>query len=214
MRAAKVILIGVTLAALMVPLVHAITFIGPINYVASHGGNVTFAQNFQAVSLTYPDGLSRFTTMVWGGVLQGNLGFDVGAGANMMVTSITTNSVTYTVTTALPNVNSYVYYWRSTGSAITEPITVTGGTYTYAAGIATVTTVGSPAVVTLTYGTAVAPMIIDAATILIMLIPLLVLAGGGSDARSGDLGPGTLTKIVLLGLVLAAFAWIIQGGGY
>lgn len=215
MKATRVILLGVTLAALMVPLAYAIFFIGPVNYVASHGGNVTFAQNFQATSLTYPDGLSRFTSMIWGGTMLGNLGFDVGAGANMTVTAITANSVTYTITTLLPgNRNSYLYYWRSSGHAITEPLSVTGGTYTYAGGIATVTTLGSPVVVVVSYGTPIAPMILDAASVLIALIPFLVLAAVINDARNGDLGPGTLTKIVLIVLILAAFAWIIQGWGY
>ena len=139
MKATRVILLGVILAALMVPLAYAINFIGAVNFVASHGGNVTFAQNFQAYSLTYPDGLNRFSNMVWRGTNYGNLGFDVAAGANMTVTSITRNTVRYTVTGAT---TTYVYaHGRgpptgSTGTttlnygAGSEITTVTSGTGT------------------------------------------------------------------------------------
>jgi len=214
-RTARAALPILALAALMVPFVYAIFFIGPVNYVATHGGNVTFAENFTATSLTYPDGLNRFTAMTWGGAMMGNLGFDVAAGGNMTVTAVTPNSVTYTITTALPgNLNSYLYYWRNAGHAITEPLSVTGGTYTYAGGIATIVTTGSPVTVVVSYGTPVAPMIFDAAAVLIALIPFLVLAAVIGDAKNGELGPGTLTKVVLIVIILAAFAYIIQGWGY
>jgi len=155
MRAARVILIGVILAALMVPLVCAINFIGATNFVATHGGNVTFAQNFQAYSLTYAGGLNHFTNLVWGGYLRGNLGFDADAGVNMTVTNIAQSTVSYTVATLAPgNVQTYIYYYRAGfPNQPGQPTSVTGGTFTYSqvTGIATVTTTGGAATVTVNY---------------------------------------------------------------
>lgn len=221
MKAARLVLVAGCLAALMVPLVYAIWFIGPTNFIATHGGNVTFAQNFQASSLTYPDGLNRFTNMIWNGQNLGTLGFDVDAGANMTVTAITRDTVTYTIITALPgNIVSYLYYWRNVNMAphLSEPTAVTGGTHVYDAplGMVNVTTTGSPRtiVVTYGYGMGASENIIEGADVLIMLIPFLTLAAVIGDARGGELGPGTLTKIVLIVVALSAFAWIIRGWGY
>lgn len=125
MRTAKTILVGLTLAALMVPLAHAIYFSAGINFVASHGGNVTTVQDFQATSLSYRDGLTYFTDLIWGGVNQGNFGFDSSAGVNMTVTSITSFRVQYTVAYAIVNTTMVARI------GLGEPAEVTGGTYTY-----------------------------------------------------------------------------------
>jgi len=218
MRLAKVAMLGMTLTALMVPLVYAAWFIGPTNYRAAAplNGNVTFAQNFQASASRPYLGLFYFTNFNWLDNLRGNIGFAAVAGVNMTVTAVGKDTIQYTVTTAAPGpVNTYLYYRRNVPmNPMSPPTAVTGGTFTHAGSVTTVTTTGSPVLVTVTYGASVAPLIFNASAVLIGLMPFLVLAAVIGDAHSGDLGPGTLTKVVLIVIVLSAFAWIISGWGY
>ena len=223
MRSAKVILLGLTLAALMVPLVYAITFIGAINYVGPHGGNTTFSQNFTAYSLTYGTGLNQFTSIVWGGNLRGNFGIDADAGVNVTVTSIGRDQVTYTVTTLAPgDVDTYIYYYRniSGGAKLRAPTEVTANgaaaPFTYAGGIATITTVGSPVTVVASYmgGGEVAATLFDTVGVTIGLITLLVLTMIVYAAGKGDMSLGAAWKLALLAAMIAAVAWLIRGWGY
>ena len=166
MRAAKVILIGVTLAALMVPLAYAITFIGPINYVGAGGGNVTFAQNFQATRLSWVGGLSRFTELIWNGNNLGNIGFDA-VGCNMTVTTMNYYILSYTVSAA--GASTQRIYYRG----LAAPQTTTGGTSTTVDGVTTVATVGATAV-TLTWGS-IAPEGVDIIQSVPGYIPLVTV---------------------------------------
>ena len=219
MSRARVLLIAVCLAALMVPFAYAINFIGPINYVASHGGNVTFAQNFQATSLTYPGGLNRFTNLVWGGTLRGNLGFDAAATANMTVTQIGQNTVAYTVTTLAPGaVHTYLYYDMAGTPRPSRPTSVTGGTYTYddATRIATITTTGSPVAVVVAYsfGGVVTTEFFSTITMLIWLIPFIAGIVIWDDRSKGELGKNTLVKVGLVVFVLVILIGMLYAMGY
>lgn len=145
MKAARAAIVALTLAALMAPLVGGVTFIGAINFVATGGGIVQFSQTFQASSLTYARGLNHFTDLVWAGTNLDSIGLDA-ATCNITVNAMTPTSLTYTVAGVGVGMQ-YVYY-----RGLTEPMTVTGGTATYAGGVTTVTTLGSP-VVTITWST-------------------------------------------------------------
>lgn len=216
MKVSRVALIGLTLTALMVPLTSAIWFIGPTNFIATHGGIVRFSQNFQAYRLTYPDGLNRFTTLIWGTWTRGNVGFDADTGVNMTVTLVGAYRITYTVETAAPGaVNTYVYYQRSgPGSAFATP-TVTGGVGTYNAGthILTVATTGSPVAVTVTYGAdfgGTAGIGIDMLIQFFPFVTLLVVI----QARRLDLIDN---KAMTMGILIAALGillWAIRAAGY
>src|SRR4030043_43499 len=136
----------------MVPLVYAINFIGAINYVGAGGGNVTFAQNFQATTLNYVSGLTRFTSLIWGGNNLGNIGFDA-VGCNMPVTTMNFYTLSYTVSAA--GASTQRIYYRG----LAAPQTCTGGTATHVDGVTTVATAGIT-VVTLNWGS-IAPEGVD-----------------------------------------------------
>jgi hypothetical protein len=219
MRAAKVILLGLTLAALMVPLVYAITFIGAINYVGPHGGNTTFSQNFTAYSLTYGTGLNQFTSMVWGGNLRGNFGVDADAGVNVTVTAIGRDQVTYTVTTLAPgNVDTYIYYYRniSGGAKLRAPTEVTANgaaaPFTYAGGVASITTTGSPVTVVATYGVGDVGAG-DTLDILLQLLPLVALIVA-LEARRLDLIGNRIMVMVMLVAAVGFMVWLFHAYGY
>ena len=206
----------------MVPLVCAITFIGAINYIGPHGGNTTFAQNFQATSLTYGTGLNQFTGMVWGGNLRGNLGVDADTGVNVTVTQVGRDQVTYTVTTAAPGaVVSYIYYYRNVATAkLRAPTEVTANgaaaPFTYAGGVASITTTGTPVTVVVTYmgGGGVTSQLYDTVSMAIALVTLLVLLMIVYAVGKGDVSLDAAWKLTLLALMIAAVAWLARGWGY
>jgi len=209
-------------AALAIPFVYAITFIGATNFVATHGGNVTFTQTFTATSLTYPDGLNRFTHIVWGGQHRGNLGVDVDAGANMTVTNVGRDQVNYGITTAAPGaIVSYIYYRRNVAiTPLSAPslVTVDGvpTAVTYAGGIASITTTGSPVTVVVYYmgGGGVTVQMFDTAAVAISLITFLVLLMVVRAVGKGDMSLDAAWKMTLLTVIIAAIAYIIRGWGY
>ena len=174
MKSSRLLLVVVALAALVIPLVHAITFIGAINYVGANGGNVTFAQNFTAYSLTYVDGLNFFTNIVWIGRNCGNMGFDAGGGVNMSVTNITPNQVVYTVAYAVVN-DTFV---SRIGAG--APTSVTGGVYVYNAvdEMTTVTPAG-PGMITISWAAGTHSLYTDTINYVSMasIIPLIVTFG-------------------------------------
>lgn len=215
----KSLLVLIVFTSILLPMVYAVTFIGPVNYIATHGGIVHFSQTFTAQSLTYSKGLNFFTALFWGGTLRGNLGFDADSGVNLTVTSILSNRITYTVETLSGTpVQTYVHYRRSVGLyPASAPNEVTGGTWTYNQGtqVITVTTSGSPVTVTIEYyGATVSPPLFDAANILVALLPLMIIAVVISDVKEGVFGMGTAGKSLLLIVVITVLAWIIRGWGY
>jgi len=203
-------------AALAIPFVYAITFIGPTNFVATHGGHVTFAENFRATSLNYPDGLNRFTRIVWGGNNRGNLAVDVDAGANMTVTNVGSDRVNYVITTNAPGaIVSYIYYRRNVAiTPLSEPslVTVDGvpTAFAYAGGIASITTTGSPVTMVVYYmgGGGVTVQLFDTAAVAISLITLLVLLMVVHAVGKGDMSLDAAWKVTLLALIIAAIAYL------
>ena len=222
MKTSKPLLMALTLILLAIPLVYAITFIGATNFIATHGGNVTFAENFTATSLTYPNGLNRFTNIVWGGHQRGNLGVDVDAGANMTVTNVGRDQVNYNITTAAPGaIVSYIYYRRNVDTnPLSAPslVTVDGvdTAFTYAGGIASITTTGSPRTVVAYYmgGGVVAAQLFDTAAVTIGLITLLVLLMVVHAVGVGDMSLDAAWKVTLLAAIIAAVAYLVRSWGY
>jgi len=199
--------------------VYAISFIGSINYIATHGGIVQFSQTFQADRLTYANGLNHFAYLVWGGDLRGNVGFDADTNVNLTVTGITRDVVSYTITTALPgDVQTYLYYYRhvSVSPSLSEPVEVSGGSYTYAGGVTTITTSGSPVDVSVTYGagSGVSSSFVQAQSMLIALMSFMVLVTAISDISKGTFGMGTVWKSVMLIAILGALSVMFRGWGY
>jgi len=200
----------------MVPLALCGWYLGPSNYIATHGGIVRFSQDFQAYGLTYPDGLNRFTTLIWGAWTRGTVGFDAAAGVNMTVTLVGASRITYTVETAAPGaVNTYVYYQRSgPGSAFATP-TVTGGVGTYNAGthLLTVATTGSPVAVTVTYGADFGVTAGSGLDVLIQFFPFVALLVV-IQARRLDLIDNRAMTMGILIAALGILLWAIRAAGY
>jgi len=222
MKLGRPLILMLMVAALAIPFVYAITFIGATNFVATHGGNVTFTENFTATSLTYPDGLNRFTRIVWSGHNRGNLGVDVDAGANMTVTNVGRDQVNYGITTAAPGaIVSYIYYRRNVGiTPLSAPslVTVDGvpTAVTYTGGIASITTTGSPVTVVVYYmgGGGITVQLYDTASVAIGLITLLVLMMIVHATGKGDMSLDAAWKVTLLVVIIAAVAYLIRGWGY
>lgn len=220
MRFSKVFLMTLCVYMLFLPSIYAISFVGPVRFIGTRGGVITFDSNFQASAYNDDHNLYFFLNMVWGGNTWGHIGFDADTDVNMTILEITRDAVTYNVTTALPgNVNTYLYYYRNDISlypSLSEPTEVTGGTYTYAGGIANITTTGNPVVVTVTYGisSGVSSNFIQAQDVLLALIPFFVLITIVSDIQSGDLGKSTAWKSVTLTAILGALSYIVRGWGY
>lgn len=214
-RQAIVILLIFTL---LIPIAEAITIDGPTNFVNSHGGNVIYDITPTTSQIDIVNTLISFSNLVLGGINRGTLGFDCVTGINMTITGITQNTVTYTVETALPGaVNSYVYYRRNVGmNQLTRPLTVTGGTFTYApgTGTTTITTTGSPVTVIVTYGLDVKTPTLDGSILIWALMPFLVLAIAIKDMQQGQLGVDTLYKIVFVGAAIAFMSWLFGTWGY
>lgn len=220
MKFSKVFLITIFASILFLPSVYAISFIGPIEFIGTRGGVITFDSNFQASRYNDAYNLNFFSNLVWGGTIWGHIGFDADTGVNMTVLEVTRDTVTYNVTTGLPgNVNTYLYYYRSQVSlypSLSGPTEVSGASYTYVGGIANVTTSGSPVIVTVTYGirSGVSTEFVQAQNILIALMPFSVLIMIISDVQNGVFGRDTLWKSTTLIAILGALAYIVRGWGY
>jgi len=205
---------------LFLPSAYAISFIGPINFIGTRGGIINFDSNFQASIYNDVYNLNYFSNLAWGGTIWGHIGFDADTGVNMTVLEITRDTVTYNVTTALPgNVNTYLYYYRAQVSvypSLSEPSEINGGSYSYAGGIANITTSGSPVIVTVIYGSGsgVSTNIIQAQDVLIALMPFTVLVMIISDVQNGVLGKNTAWKSITLVAALGALSFMIRGWGY
>jgi len=205
------------LSLLLVPIAQAITIDGPTNFQSSGGGNVVYAITPTISQIGIINTLTRFTNLRTGGINMGNLGFDCETDVNMTITGITHNTITYTIETGLvPAVDSYVYYRRTVGAVLTAPLTVTGGTSTYAAGtgILTVSTTGAAVPVTITYGMDVASPMIAASAIIWALFPFLILVLSIQDYKEGQLGVDTLYKILFTGVAIAFMSWLFGTWGY
>ena len=206
------------LGLLLIPTVNAFTIDGPTNFENSHGGIVRYDITPTVSQIGIVNTLIRFTNLRTGGINMGNLGFDCATDVNMTITGITHNTITYTIETGLvPAVNSYVYYRRTVGvSPLTAPLTVTGGTWTYApgTGLLTVATTGATVPVTVTYGMDIASPMAEASGLIWALIPFMALVIGVGDYKNEEFGSGTLMKIVILGAIIAFFAWTFGNWGY
>ena len=203
------------LALMLVPLTQAITIDGPTNFENSHGGIVRYDFTAIVSQIGIVNTLTRFTNLRTGGINMGNLGFDCDTDVTMTITGITHNSISYTIETGLvPAVDSFVYYRRTVGTALTAPVTVTGGTWTYAGGILTVATTGASVPVVVTYGMDIASPMFAASALIWALFPFLILVLGIQDARAGTLGVDTLYKILFIGVMVAFMAWLVGTWGY
>ena len=205
------------LALLFVPLTQAIVIDGPTNFENSHGGIVRYDITPTVSQIGIVNTLIRFTTLRIGGTNMGNLGFDCDTDVNMTITGITRNSIAYTIETGLvPAVDSFVYYRKNVGVALTAPLTVTGGTFTYNAGtgLLTIATTGAAVNVVVTYGQDIASPMFAASGLIWALFPFLILVLGIQDLRAGQLGVDTLYKILFTGVAIAFIAWLVGTWGY
>ncbi len=89
------ILIGIL--SLFMPIVYGFTIDGPTIFQGPGGGNVTFASTFVSRQMSTVNGFYLFTSSVFGGTATGSTGFDCDAGDVLVVTDITSNSLTYTI---------------------------------------------------------------------------------------------------------------------
>ena len=203
---------------LMVPAAQCFTINDPLfNFQATHGGNVRFANSVVTAQISVVNAITRFGTLVIGGVNRGNLAFDCDTGSVMVITGVTGTTVQYTIT-AVGQVDSYVYF----GANLYEPVGTNTDAVVYDAltGITTVTTTGNVAV-TLTYTAAATPggdisdNINDANILVSSLFALLVISLVAKYLQNGgDLSVGVLIATAIVLLVLSQIASIIAGMGY
>jgi len=206
------------LMLLMVPAAQCFTINDPLfNFQATHGGNVRFANSVVTAQISVVNAITRFGTLVIGGVNRGNLAFDCDTGSVMVITGVTGTTVQYTIT-AVGQVDSYVYF----GANLYEPVGTNTDAVVYDAltGITTVTTTGNVAV-TLTYtapatpGGDISDNINDANILVSSLFALLVLSLVVKYLQNGgDLSVGVLIATAIVLLVLSQIASIIAGMGY
>lgn len=83
--------------SLLIPIVYGFTVDGPTIFQGPGGGNVTFASIFVSRQMRTVNGFYLFTSGVFGGTATGSTGFDCDAGDVLVVTDITANSLTYTI---------------------------------------------------------------------------------------------------------------------
>jgi len=204
MKTARVLLIGLTLASLMVPLAQSAYYIGLNNFIAiGTNGIINFNQNFQAHS-SYPHlNLFYFTQFIWGGTLLGGVGFSA-TDCNITVTNMSFYTLTYTVVAA--GAGTQRVYYRGLG----EPESITGGIATYAWDVTNVTTAGNT-IVTLNW-VHIAPAGLDVINAIPGYLPMLsvslivfaaaiVLMG-----TRGELEPKTVVAFIVLavGVILSS----------
>jgi len=185
------------LMLLMVPAAQCFTINDPLfNFQATHGGNVRFANSVVTAQISVVNAITRFGTLVIGGVNRGNLAFDCDTGSVMVITGVTGTTVQYTIT-AVGQVDSYVYF----GANLYEPVGTNTDAVVYDAltGITTVTTTGNVAV-TLTYTVSAA----EIKSLNTQIIAFYALFGIGIIAAAGfGAVNGTLDLKVVIGLLLA-----------
>ena len=214
MNQCKKAFIVLLLFTLCVPIVSAVTIDGPTNFVSSHGGIVRYANAVVSAQVGIVNAITRFNTLVVGGVNRGNLAFDCDDAVVMVITGVTGNTVQYTIT-AVGQVDSYVYF----GNRLYEPVGTNTDAVVYDAvtGITTVTTTGNVAV-TLTY-TAPATTggtdefgvvgLIDA-FVLITFVSIFLYVSGSKIGISSEV----LFNIVVLIAFLAMIAYLAVGWGF
>ena len=124
-KISKITLTALVFLGLLVAMVSAFTINAPnFVFVASHGGNVSFARSFTTSQWGIVDTLTGLYNIRWLGITVGRMGFDAATGVAINVTSITMNQVIYTPTYAAGG----VAYIQKLDSG--EPTSVTGGTAT------------------------------------------------------------------------------------
>lgn len=91
------ILIAISVFSLLIPIVYGFTIDGPTVFQGPGGGNVTFASTLVSNQMRAVNNLYLFTSGIFGGTATGTIGFDCDAGDAMVVTGVTANSLTYTI---------------------------------------------------------------------------------------------------------------------
>ena len=208
MRAAKYLYFFL-LSLIYVPIVYGITFTPGIDFQGVGGGNVTFNQNFWAYNVDVGRPV-RFTRFTWNGVNYGLMALDIQANANMTVTAVTENTVTYDVAPAGGGpIQSRIYFGGRT------PTDVNGEdafNHNPATGTTLITTTGA-STVTLHYHEISTNLIETGVTLseVFTLVALCSIFGVMEGARSGN-----SKLIVYLGALslLMAFAAMIARWGY
>jgi len=214
MNQCKKAFIVLLLFTLCVPIVSAVTIDGPTNFVSSHGGIVRYANAVVSAQVGIVNAITRFNTLVVGGVNRGNLAFDCDDAVVMVITGVTGNTVQYTIT-AVGQVDSYVYF----GNRLYEPVGTNTDAVVYDAvtGITTVTTTGNVAV-TLTYTAPAAAGGADEfglvnlinAFVLITIVSIFLYVSGSKIGISSEV----LFNIVVLIAFLAMIAYLAVGWGF
>jgi len=174
---------------------------------------VRFRGAWVAAQITWVNFLSRFSSLRYGGVNYGALGFDADTNVTMTILSVSRYEVRYNVTTTIPTpVHTYVYY-QQRGSSPTavgaDKVSYDPGTKT-----ATVTTTGNGVVVTLRYAS-MSTDVKETGGVMSQLLPLVVLAVIFSSIGRGS--SDIKTKIVAYTLVIAALmliAMVFSEWGY
>lgn len=178
-------------------------------------GPVMFDSTVQTSGIRFSNGYTCFSDLRFtGGRLISSVGFKCGNNANMTISEIKLDELTYTVN-ATGGQTSISKVMLPTNK---NPSSVKGATsWTFTKNFLTVNVLhgSSQEIIVGFYSTdTVSPEIFNATAILIALLPFLVLTMVISDIKEGSLGMGTIWKSVVLIAVFGAFAFMIRGWGY
>lgn len=205
-RQAIVLLIALML---IVPIAQAVRIDGLTNFNGPAGGNVRFQDLSATNQISIVDNIYRYNVFSTGGSLMGNIGFDCSTGTVMLITQITSNLITYTVTAAGAS-TQYVYFDGL------EPVTVNGvatDVFNAGTGILTLTSVGNT-VVTIRYSHVSSEVVntgITMAEFLSLLAIILIFGSIGKETMD------IRTKLIAYTIVIAVLmvmAAIFAGWGY
>ncbi len=190
--------------SLLMPIVYGFTIDGPTIFQGPGGGNVTFASTFVSRQMRAVNGLYLFTSGIFGGTATGSVGFDCDAGDVMVVTDVTANSLTYTISGA----GFQRIYFQGFGT----PDDVTGGIVTVGAG-------NSLRVLTIGAGTVVMSWNLEINSLIsalygylavAIMIPLSLAAYGVRGVMQGTIEQEEFFKLIG-GVVVIVIALFIAG---
>lgn len=195
MKLGKVVLIVVSLAALMIPLVPGIDFIGDINYIPGRGGTVNFAQNFTATQLNAWGSMWRWANMVWPGLNVGTFAIDASTGSTILVTGMTGDTITYTVTGAGGHSQWIYYRGRRSNMAI-----VTGGNVVPVTQTTLRVNTNGNSIVTINY-VSVVPTASLSMDVLLSTFPLIALVVALEAHKRGLIDNNLMVMAVVIAIV-------------
>ena len=168
-------------------------------FVASHGGNVSFARSFTTSQWSGAT-LTSLYDIKWLGITVGRMGFDAATGVAINVTSIQANRLTYTPTFAAGGI-AYIQKPDAGG-----PTSVEGGTFTWnsVTEISTITATASGAAVTVRWDPEKNSLLNNLVTYISIASMIPAVAGAVylvGVLQGGDFDPKVI--VFIAGMVLA-----------